>query len=208
MIKAIIFDYDGVIVDSFESLFKAYQKICKFFKVNCPTDMNNFRKIYGYNYIECFNNLGIQEKDFSKANEIYKNEMSVMKHRLFPGIAEVINELSKRYKLYLVSASFSQEILPRLKAHNLSKPFERIYCGADKKVRKSEIINSILDKYNYLPSEVISIGDRAIDYDVAKKVGLKDENIILVTYGWGLDRSRIGNSNVVDNPGDILNIFK
>ena len=196
MIKAIIFDYDGVIVDSFGSVFEVYKIICQRFGVVCPETLEDFRHIYGYNYMECFINLGIKEENFTEAKEIYKNEISQMEHGLFLGIAEVIRELSVNYKIYLVSASHSDEILPKIKKFNLTHYFEKIYCCADYGVRKSEMFIDLIRKNNYLPEELISIGDRAIDYEVAQRADIPDSNVILVTYGWGLDKSKIGKVNI------------
>ncbi len=207
MIKAIIFDYDGVIIDSFQGVFATYQKICQRFQVACPPTLDDFRKIYGYDYRECLNNLGIHEKSFREISEIYKNEISQIKHDLFPGITKVLQKLNKDYQLYLVSASFSQEIIPRLKKHHLHYLFQEIYCGGDQNIRKKMIIKNILIANNYAVNEVISVGDRAVDYDVARSLGLDDNHVILVTYGWGLDENRIGQSHIAHHPAEILNFI-
>lgn len=204
MIKAIIFDYDGVIADSFANVFEAYKKICGHFQVACPETIDDFRKVYGYSYMECLENLGIDENDFLEANSIYKNEIIKSEHQIFAGISDVIKKLSEKYKLYLVSASHSEEVIPKIVKFGLLGFFEGIYCGADQNTRKSAMIIDLLNENNYSPDEVISIGDRAIDYEVAQKAGISDDNIILVTYGWGLDKNRIGKVKIADAPGDIL----
>ncbi|MFZ2310149.1 MAG: HAD family hydrolase [Patescibacteria group bacterium] len=208
MIKAIIFDYDGVIVDSFAGVFLVYQKICDYFGVACPEDIEEFRKTYGYNYLECLTNLGVAEKDFDKAQAIYQEEIVKINHSIFANIAEVIIELSSKYKLYLVSASHSHEVLPKIERFGLSEYFEQIYCGTDEKKRKNEMMTEVIASNNYLPTEVISIGDRAIDYAASKQAGIEDENIILVTYGWGLDVKLVAEANIVNSPLEILNLLK
>lgn len=207
MIKAIIFDYDGVIIDSFPSVFEVYKGICKHFKVSCPATIDEFRTIYGYNYAECLKNLGIQEKDYAEANLIYEKEIVKMEHGTFADISNVIEKLAKKYKVYLVSASHSAEILPKIEKFGLTGLFEKIYCGADQKIRKSDMINALLKEYNYSLSEVISIGDRVIDYDAAKKVGIDDDHVILVDYGWGLDKSKIGKAKIASNPKEVLKLI-
>jgi len=207
MIKAVIFDYDGVIVDSFAGVFLAYQKICQHFQIVCPENIEDFRKNYGYNYIECLTNLGVAEKDFDEAQKIYQEEIVKVNHKIFTDILEVIVELSNRYKLYLVSASHSTEVLPKIERLCLTEYFEQIYCGADQGIHKGIMMTNIIVENSYSPEEVISIGDRAIDYAASKQAGLKDENIILVTYGWGLDTSLVGEANIVDTPMEILNFI-
>lgn len=208
MIKAVIFDYDGVIVDSFVGVFLVYQKICEYFQVVCPENIEDFRKTYGYNYLECLTNLGVAEKDFDEAQKIYQEEIVKINHDLFVDIVEVIAELSTKYKLYLISASHSTEVLPKIDSFNLTNYFEQIYCGADQKIRKDVMMKRAITENNYLPEELISIGDRAIDYVSSKQAGIKDENIILVTYGWGLDTSLVGEANIVDSPMEILKVIE
>jgi phosphoglycolate phosphatase len=207
MIKAIIFDYDGVIVDSFAGVFLVYQKICDYFGVACPEDIEEFRKKYGYNYLECLTNLGVDEKNFDEAQRIYQTEIIKINHDIFAGILEVIAKLSSKYKLYLVSASHSSEVLPKIEKFGLSKYFEQIYCGADQRTRKSVMMSQVISDNNYSPEEIISIGDRAIDYVASKGAGLSDEHIIMVTYGWGLDKNLIGEAKIADNPMEILNFI-
>ena len=207
MVKVIIFDYDGVIVDSFPSVFAVYQKICQKFGVAFPEDIETFRVVYGYSYFECLKNLGISEDDFDVVQSMFKNEIVKMDHKVFQDISEVITELAKNYKLFLVSSSHSQEVLPKIAKLGLAISFEKIYCGADQKSHKSALFKEVLRDFDYSPEEVIIIGDRAIDYDSAKRLGIDDRNIILVNYGWGLDKNRIGNAKVAENPKEILNLI-
>ncbi len=206
-IKAIIFDYDGVIMDSFGSVFKAYKKICYELGVVCPDNIDDFKGIYGYNYRELHKNLGIKESDTEFIHDFFKREIAKSEHKIFPGIIKVLDYLSKEYELFLVTASHSDEVLKKLKIFNLERFFKKVYCGADQKIRKGELIKSLLKEKNYSVNDIISIGDRLIDYDIAKMLGIRDENIILARYGWGLDESKIGKVKVINKPEEILDLF-
>ncbi|KKR54232.1 MAG: putative phosphatase [Parcubacteria group bacterium GW2011_GWA2_40_23] len=208
MLKAIIFDYDGVIVDSFISVFEVYEKICKRFDVAYPKTLEEFRKLYGYNYKELQKNLGIDEKDADEVGKIFSVEIVKKKHGTFLGIVDVIKELSHKYKIFLVSAAMSAEILPRIEEFGLKNVFEKFYCGWDQKIKKSDLMKSIFSEYNYTPDELVAIGDRAIDYDAAKTAGFNDNHLIMVNYGWGLDKKAIGQALVAETPHDIVGLVQ
>lgn len=208
MIKSIIFDYDGVIVDSFGSIFEVYQEIAKDFKVDCPKDYEAFRRVYGHDCVECLDNLGIGLDNFDRANEIYRREIIKKKHRQFSGIGEVIKKLSQGYKLFLVSAASHEEVLGRLKEFGLADFFSGIFCVFDEgipgKKSKSELIKELIEDNHFKNEEVISIGDRTVDYEAAKKAGLEDDNIIIAKYGWGYDEKIVKTKNIANKPEDIL----
>ena len=56
MIKAVIFDYDGVIVDTLPAVFEVYKVICRRFGVREPRDIEEYRSLYGYNFKSCLKN--------------------------------------------------------------------------------------------------------------------------------------------------------
>lgn len=206
-IKAIIFDYDGVIVNSFPSIFEIYKEICEEFKLYFPNSITEFRRIYGYSYQECLKNLGIKGENINRANEIFRTRITEKKHNIFNGIKDVIIILSKKYKLFLVSSTYKNEILSKINDNNLKKYFQEIYGKIDKKIKKDKIIKDILKNHNLSNKEIVSIGDRTVDYDVAKKINLDDDNIIIVDYGWGYNKEKVKIDNIAYNPNDILKIL-
>ena len=180
MIKTIIFDYDGVIVDSFKNVFDVYKVICKELGKECPKTFEKFRKIYGYNSIECYQNLRIPEEEYERAGKLYKREILKKNPSLFPEIGKVLDELSKKYSLVLISSSYKEEVVQKLNAFQLLKYFKEILAKDfhDKHFDKSDSILNFLSRNGLASNEVILIGDRDIDYDEGKKAGLK--KIILV----------------------------
>lgn len=209
MIKAIIFDYDGVIVDSFPAVHKTYQAICKKLGKKCPSSLAQFRKTYGKRSKECMHNLGFDTQEVDKANHLYVEEIGKEDTPLFSGILEVIKKLCKEYPLFLISASPRTEIVQKLKNADLNHYFTEIIAGTIGSMEKVPELRKLLKRQGLKPDEALMIGDRINDYEDAINVGIK--KIILVEYGWGYDKKAIPEHTQkvkVEKPKDILKAIK
>src|SRR3989344_1301843 len=192
MIKLIIFDYDGVIVDSFPNTYETYKVIAKKLNKKFPKNIDEFRKIYGYSYTECYKNLGIVPSEHELAERIYKEESAKLKPILCEGIEEVLKTLKKSYPLVLLTANYRQNVITKLKSFNLSKYFDSVIGKVKTEtlpLSKTEEFIKIMKDYYATQDETIIIGDREIDYHHAQEAGIK--NIIIVKYGWGYDKKKL-----------------
>lgn len=208
MIKLIIFDYDGVIVNSFKTVYEVYKTICKELGVDHPKNIEVFRNIYGYNLIECHKNLGIAQKNFKKSLKIFEREIVKKNPKLFRGIKHVLKTLNKNYILIQITANHKKEALQKLKKYDLLKYFSYV-DGAEgqKRFFKPKVINQIAKKYKARKNEIIYIGDRNVDYSAGKKAGLK--NILIVDYGWGYDKNKIPRQKyIIKKPEGLLKAIK
>ncbi|MDD3284867.1 MAG: HAD-IA family hydrolase [Patescibacteria group bacterium] len=208
MIKAVIFDYDGVIVNSFINIFEIYKIISKKFDLKIPESIDSFRKMYGYDYHQCHRNIGLDYKHEKEAQEIFNREKLKSDSKMFENIDIVLKILSEKYDLFVVSNSVSEDVNSKLQKYNLTKYFKGIFGRSEVNHRKSEIINRILEEYNLDKDEIISIGDRTIDYDIAREIGIRDENILIVEYGWGYDKDKIKIHYKIEKPIDIIDAIK
>lgn len=209
MIKLILFDYDGVIVDSFPTIYNVYRIMVKELGIKkFPATLEEFRQIYGRNYRKCYENLGISADKYEQAGQIFKREVVKQKPKLFAGIDNVIKELSKKYKLVIVSANHKEEVEQKLKKKKLTQYFSFI-SGIDTAVnpnfKKAEIYGNILKKYNVSVDEVIVIGDRDIDVDNAREAGI--DNVLIVNYGWGHSGTNL-QPHEINIPQEIISAIR
>jgi len=180
MNKIIIFDFDGVILDSNK------KKQQSFYELYREENKHNLKKIINYNK----SNLGINRYDKiefiekkilkiknwkkSKVNKI--NNFSeivfekVLESEFIPGAEKLLKLFYKRYDLFVCSATPEIELKKICKKKNIFKYFKKI-LGSPKK--KYENFNKIFNNKNILKNNIIFIGDANSDYLLAKKMNIK-----------------------------------
>jgi phosphoglycolate phosphatase len=200
----IIFDYDGVIVNSFSTVHQSYIAVCKKVGVGCPEDLEEFRKVFGKNSSEAYRNLGI-DPEHPGLHEMYREERLKKEPELFEGITEVIEELSEKYKLVVISTAIPEELKRTLGKYDLLKYFSKIIGTRINGVRyaKDRFIEEVVTEFGVKKNNVILIGDREVDFEDGTKTGLK--KIILVEYGWGYNKDNVPKQDfLVHMPKDLL----
>ncbi|HJN62015.1 MAG TPA: HAD family hydrolase, partial [Candidatus Parcubacteria bacterium] len=178
-IKAIIFDFDGVILESmdiktraFAFLFKDYpnhlQEILKLHKLH--GGMSRFEK-FDRIYRDILKEPLSQDqkaklgKDFS--NYVYEE---ILKCPFVEGAFEFLEKYSEKLPLFIVSGTPDEEIKSIIKERNLEKYFKEVLGSP---LKKKALNLKILKEYNLNPKDVIFVGDSIDDYEGAKETGIR-----------------------------------
>jgi HAD superfamily hydrolase (TIGR01549 family) len=176
MIKNIIFDFDGVIIDSmpirdlgFREIFKAYDtnlvnKLIQYHNLN--GGLSRFIKIR-YFYEELLKKSISEEEIAVLANEfsnIMKNEL-VKKKYLIEDTIRFIDINFLNYNFHIASGSEHDELNFLCERLELTKYFLTINGSPTK---KNIIVKNIINENKYLKNETILIGDSINDYEAAK----------------------------------------
>lgn len=180
MVKTILWDFDGVILNSmpvreygFKSIFSQYSED----KVKQLLDFHNkngglsrFVKIK-YFYDEIIQ----KELTDAKLSELVEAYSSIMKEHLADKqliIKETYSFIEKSYKdlnFHVVSGSENNELNHLCKQLNLAQYFLSIHGSP---TPKTKLVADLLEKHGYKESETILIGDSINDYDAAKANGI------------------------------------
>ena len=212
-----IWDYDGVIVDSFKDVHVAYTRICSELVGKYFADINEFKQQYNIhkNHIEFLESLDIGKDKHARADEIFKEELAKVEPVFFEGIESTLRKIYEGMNMVMVSSAHRSEIIPRLAATDTLHLFMNIAaCETNGKYfSKLEPIQKAIVAYSQSADNVIMIGDRDVDFSSAREAGIPVENIILVDYGWGYNReARQAEgyclSTRVQKPLDILEAIK
>lgn len=183
MKKLIIFDFDGVLADSFDTFYSLIQDSMK--RIGFSLTRSQYRSFFVGNVHQSFKDFINNDQkylafsEFRKANydKYYYDEEKGVK--LFPEASDFVKKLSRKHTLTIASSGKKDNIEELLEENRVKNLFGLIL--ATMAYSKKEMIQEILNEYKVEPEETIMITDTVGDIRVAKKCGLKT---MAVTWGF------------------------
>lgn len=185
MLNAIIFDFDGVILDSEGLHYKVFNQVLEKYKIYITWE--DYQKRYiGYNDADALkaifknnkkrvNKKIIDELIFNKAilfeKSIVNNEADV-----FPGVVELIKSIPIKLPIGLCSGALRSDIEPVLENLKIKRFFKSIVTAEDTKKSKPYPDPYILSLKNLNiqdASKTIAIEDTPAGINSAKEAGMK-----------------------------------
>ena len=205
MKRAVIFDFDGTIVDSLAAVIKVFEDVTKRSHHFTPEEIEELQH---KDPLQIALELNVPKWKIPglliKGRRMFRAHMRSIK--VHDGVAEVINALRDQgVPLFVLSTNSRANVQKYLRWHGLDTLFTNIYgnAGVLGKTRKLHIVckNEGLD-----PATSWYIGDETRDIIGAHGAGLK---VIAVSWGYN---SRValadkGPEALVDAPADILTIL-
>lgn len=177
MVKLIIFDIDGTIVDAYKAIQESLNFTLK--KLGYPkVGMTTVRRAVGHgdrNFMEQF----VAKEDVTEGLDLYRphHEKSLIRYsKVIPGARRLLRDLKRRgYKLAIASnrpPRFSKILLKHL---GLLKYFDAVACAKDKTEIKPKpfLIPKILKRLRIEKDEALYVGDMTVDVRAGRNAGIK-----------------------------------
>ena len=171
-IKAILFDLDGVLMNSIDAWHHTYNGIIAHFNKK-PMTKKDFQKIFG-NTIEknvrMIVNISTKEANRLAIKYFKKNIMYV---RIFPETKSVLKKLSKKTKIGLITNTPRKILNPVLRHYKLKKYFDIIVTVDDVKKGKPapDMALKACKMLKVIPKNAILVGDTKNDMIAGKRAG-------------------------------------
>lgn len=207
MIKYLVFDFDGTMVDSLDIMIEVYNRIAEKYKA---------KKLH-HQDLEYFKGLSVKERCKFLNFKLYKFPLAALDIyrlskpyledlRFFPGIQELIEQLHAcGYKLAIISTNSEHNIRSFLKRSGIDF-IQEVICS-NNIFGKDKDIKFFLKTRELKNSEVVYVGDEVRDIIACQK-----NRIRVIWVSWGYDRidnaQKLHPDSIVHTPQEILDYLQ
>lgn len=174
-LKAVLFDLDGVIIDSFERQYIVFNDLRKKFGLKNINKQEFRKKLWG-NPLEVNAKNYFGKQDFKDLHLIYNNlvKKHIDKSKLLDNAKEVLVTIKKKkIKIGLVTNTTKERAVNDLRFHKVRHYFDAIVTGDDVERGKPypDSTVKLCEKLNVMPDETMLVGDTKYDYKAGKSAG-------------------------------------
>lgn len=202
--KTIIFDFDGTIADTLETIATLYNKVAHDF--NCKPvsfeEKEKFRSMKTHDFLkEC--NIPVLLLPVLAIRIKAELKFEIRKVKAIAGIVEALNEIKKAgYSIGVMSSNSVENINIFLKENSIEKLFDFVHSGKNI-FGKDKVILRVISKNNLNKKEVIYVGDETRDIEALKRI-----KIPIIAVSWGFNSHQIleklNPEGLIDNPNELL----
>ena len=201
----LMFDYDGVIVDSLEVFISRFSQACLengFTGIHEPKDVIG---LFEGNVYETMRQRGLDESTINKILQRYEvlQAEQLADLELFVGIGEALERISERHFIYVITSNLSSATIKILTQNGIACFIDVI--GAEKEKSKIKKIHNIMSLHPGVPAYYV--GDTKGDMIEGKHAGAQT---IGVTWGWhSPDKLKEGSPDYLfDTPKELANFLE
>ncbi|MGF1490232.1 MAG: HAD-IA family hydrolase [Prochloraceae cyanobacterium] len=182
-VKVIIFDFDGTIADTYDTLFDICNRLSGEFGYK-PLDRAKISQLRELSSREIIKQAEISLFKVPILLKRVKEELNqeIANVKPITGIEPILLALKEKgYNLGIITSNIETNVLAFLKKHNYQELFNFIYSGTTI-FGKHKVIDRCLDRRNLNRDRVIYIGDETRDIKAAKRSKIK-----IISVGWGFN---------------------
>ena len=187
MIKAIVFDMDGTIIDSDELVLNIYKNLCNIYPPKVSFDDLNQNEVLASSYPEIIYKL------YKDSNEKYLKHIEVLHDKLYQTYLKPIKNIplflktlkEKGYKIGVFTAELRKIAIKELNSLGLLNYIDEIICFDDLKNPKPspDGIFELMKRFHCEPHELLYVGDQQSD-----AIAAQNANVLSILSDWKKDK--------------------
>ena len=172
-IDAVLFDWDGTLVNSAEVSFRCFESV--FAGYGIPFDRAAYAATYSPNWHRTYVAVGLPPERWSEADDRWVEGYCREVIPLIEGASAAIDRLAASgLALGLVTSGDRVRVVRELAAHGLDRILRVVVCGPDTVNRKPhpEPLLRALQEMEVPPPRAVYVGDSPEDVEMARNAGV------------------------------------
>ncbi len=196
--KLLIFDFDGVIADSFNNSVTVLNTLLQENNEKKFTK-KEFKALYEGNIYDQIKGLGLSMFKILRYKHVFRKRLAEKQSPPFPDIITVVKQLQKKHDVVIITSNFTKVVKIFCTKNNLKV---KTILGADRVKSKVKKIHKMQKKHPN--KETYYIGDTTGDIIEGKKAKVKT---VAVTWGYH-SRAQLAKEKpdiLINKPRELLN---
>lgn len=180
--KLLLFDFDGVIMDSIDTIHVAYNKVHATYNLPYAHTKEEVRKNLEKNFFQSLLEYGLTQEQIDDYFYDIKKEIHLLEHYMqpFPGIDTLLAQVASLHTCAIITSGHRETVTRLLKRYDLQHYFSLILGAEDNKSKVVKIKKALMhfgvDKEN-----TYFMTDTSGDISEGKEAGV---TTIGVTWGY------------------------
>ncbi len=202
--KLLLFDFDGVLVDSLDVYEKTVTDCLNVIGQPLSRGRVEFLELFEDNFYKSLADKGVNMDRFMTASVDILSQVNYADMKPFEAIRPVLRELKKTHPMVVISSNDTPTIKEALRLYDFQGIFDDV-LGSDFMLSKKEKILYVIKKYHIGMEDIYYIGDTTGDIKEGRQAGVKT---VGVTWGWH-NKALMAASHpdyLFDNPQDLLQL--
>ena len=187
MLKAVIFDLDGVLIDSEPLMRFAFDEVYQRIIGGDQTPIESYLEHMGESFPQIMKHLGLPVTLWEPYRRLCQE--NIQRIEVFKGSRVLLERLSKlKLKLAILTGKDHQRTMQTLEHFDLRRYFQEVVASDQLNNPKPhpEGILYALRKLGCMPHEAVMVGDAVSDIQCAARAG-----VVSVAVTWGIKPERV-----------------
>ena len=176
--RAILFDWDGTLLDSFAGQTRAY--LAMFRVLGITWDTCDLARYYSPNWYRVYLAARLPRDRWVEADRLWTRAYKQETPRLLPGARKTVQALHRDFVLGIVSSGNRPRVRREIRKFRLARHFSACVCNEDCSMKKPHPapLKLALARLKLDPAECVYVGDAPEDIEMARRAGVRPIGVL------------------------------
>jgi HAD superfamily hydrolase (TIGR01509 family) len=176
--RAVLFDWDGTLLNSYASDTRAY--LAMFRALGVEWGVAELERHYSPNWYRVYRAAGIPRARWDEADRLWTYAYARENPRLLPGARRIVRALERDFDLAIVTSGNRNRVRQQLREFELTEYFAACVCSEDapKKKPHPAPLQLAIEKLRVDPAECVYFGDTQEDIEMARRAGVRPIGVL------------------------------